>query len=32
MHWPHVEQPAAVAAILTRFVSGITPSDMEVER
>jgi len=31
-HWPHVEQPAAVAAILTRFVDGITDSDMEVKR
>jgi pimeloyl-ACP methyl ester carboxylesterase len=31
-HWPHVEQPAAVAAILTRFVSGITHIDMEVKR
>jgi pimeloyl-ACP methyl ester carboxylesterase len=31
-HWPHVEQPAAVAAILTRFVSGITRRDMEVQR
>jgi pimeloyl-ACP methyl ester carboxylesterase len=31
-HWPHVEQPAAVAAILTRFVSGITDSDTEVKR
>jgi pimeloyl-ACP methyl ester carboxylesterase len=31
-HWPHVEQPAAVAAILTRFVSGITHSDTEVKR
>jgi pimeloyl-ACP methyl ester carboxylesterase len=31
-HWPHVEQPAAVAAILTRFVSGITHSDMEAKR
>jgi non-heme chloroperoxidase len=30
-HWPHVEQPAAVAAIITRFVSGITHSDMEAE-
>lgn len=25
-HWPHVEQPAAVAAILTRFVGGIERS------
>ena len=31
-HWPHVEQPAAVAAIITRFVSGITHSDMEAKR
>jgi len=31
-HWPHVEQPAAVAAILTRFVSGITHSDMEAKQ
>jgi pimeloyl-ACP methyl ester carboxylesterase len=31
-HWPHVEQPAAVAAILTRFVSGITHIDMEAKR
>jgi pimeloyl-ACP methyl ester carboxylesterase len=31
-HWPHVEQPAAVAAILTRFVIGITHSDMEAKR
>jgi pimeloyl-ACP methyl ester carboxylesterase len=40
-HWPHVEQPAAVAAILTRFVGGVercvtspsagtADSDMEV--
>lgn len=27
-HWPHVEQPAAVAAILTRFVGGIERSAM----
>jgi esterase len=31
-HWPHVEQPAAVAAILTRFVIGITHNDMEAKR
>jgi pimeloyl-ACP methyl ester carboxylesterase len=31
-HWPHVEQPAAVAGLLTRFISGITHSDMEVKR
>jgi pimeloyl-ACP methyl ester carboxylesterase len=31
-HWPHVEQPAAVAAILTRFVLDITHRNMEVKR
>lgn len=31
-HWPHVEQLEAVAAILTRFVRGITHRDMEVEK
>ena len=31
-HWPHVEQPAAVAAILTRFVIGITHNEMEAKR
>jgi pimeloyl-ACP methyl ester carboxylesterase len=31
-HWPHVEQPAAVADILTRFVIGITHNEMEAKR
>jgi pimeloyl-ACP methyl ester carboxylesterase len=31
-HWPHVEQPEAVAAILTRFVSAITRSELEAKR
>jgi hypothetical protein len=31
-HWPHVEQPAAVAIILARSVRGITHSDMDAKR
>ena len=28
-HWPHVEQPAAVAQILTRFLASLRPEDTQ---
>jgi pimeloyl-ACP methyl ester carboxylesterase len=31
-HWPHVEQPEAVAAILTHFVSAITHGELEAKQ